>query len=198
MYNRQDVCVGQAVPGVKFHAAVDDLFANRPDGFQLFKLSFARGVGISTGMNFDGVGAALLGSVDLFCDGVEKQADDDSRVVQPLDGIGKFLNIPCNVQPAFSRDFLTPFRNDRRLIGNDLTGDSQYVFVARQLHVELAGNGLTQDEQVSVLNMPAIFAKMNGDAVRSAQLRQRRGGNRVWLVGQARLTNRCNVVNIDS
>ena len=74
-------------PGAWIHAAVNDLFANRPNGFQLFKLSFARGVGVSTGMDFNGVGAALLGSVDLFRDGVEKQADDDSRVVQPLDGV---------------------------------------------------------------------------------------------------------------
>ena len=87
VYNRQDVCIGQAVPGVKFHAVIDDLFANRPDNFQLFKLGFARGVGVSASMDFDGVRAALLSSVDLFRDGVEKQADDDSRIVQPLDGV---------------------------------------------------------------------------------------------------------------
>ena len=46
--------------------------------------------------------------------------------------------------------------------------------------------------------MPSVFPQMNRDAVGPAKMRFDGGPNRIRLVGAARLTQSCNMVDVDA
>ena len=69
---------------------------------------------------------------------------------------------------------------------------------AGHFQVELHGDRLAEHAQVAVLNMAAIFAQMQRDAVGAAQFGQGRGPDRVGLVRAAGLAQRRYVVDIDA
>ncbi len=79
---------------------------------------------------------------------------------------------------------------------------SQAIFkhagIAGHFQIELDRDGLPQDAQVALLDVAAVFAEVERDAVRAAQFGQRRCPDGVWLEGPPRLADGGYVVNIDA
>ncbi len=84
------------------------------------------------------------------------------------------------------------------MIGASLTGDVQHFVVAGQLEIQFHRDRFTQNPQIAVLNVPAIFTQVKRDAVGAAKLRERGGPNRVGLIGAPRLPHGRHVVDVDA
>lgn len=52
--------------------------------------------------------------------------------------------------------------------------------------------------KVMILDVAAVFAKMNSDAVGPRLLHHDRGFDGSWIRGAARLAQRCDMVNVDA
>jgi hypothetical protein len=70
------------------------------------------------------------------------------------------------------------------------------LIIHRHFHIELATDRLPQDLGITVLDVAAIFAKVECDAIRPSQLRLGSRPDRVWFHGLAGLPDGCNVVNV--
>jgi hypothetical protein len=57
---------------------------------------------------------------------------------------------------------------------------------------------LTQKLNVSVLNVPTVFAQVTGDSIGSGKFRQHSRSNGVRLYSSTGLTDGGNMVNVDS
>jgi len=57
-------------------------------------------------------------------------------------------------------------------------------------------HGLAQHAQVAVLDVAAVLAQVDDDAVGAAEQRERRGGDRVGLQAEPRLPHRGDVIDI--
>jgi hypothetical protein len=66
------------------------------------------------------------------------------------------------------------------------------------LEVEFDVYGFLEQEEIAVLDVPAVFAEMDRDPIRTAQFRLHRGPNRIGFVSPAGLPNRGDVVDVDS
>ena len=70
--------------------------------------------------------------------------------------------------------------------------------VAGHFQVELHGDRFAEDPQVAVLDVAAVFAEVQGDAVGPAQLRQGGRPDGVGLVGPPRLPHGGHVIDVDA
>ena len=102
------------------------------------------------------------------------------------------------VEAPFGGHFLASLRHERGLIGPDAAGDRQHVFVAGQFEIQLDRHGLAENFQIAILDMAAIFAEVDRDAVGAAQLGQSGGPNRIGLVRPPGLPERGDVVDVDA
>ena len=69
--------------------------------------------------------------------------------------------------------------------------------VRGHLDVEMRRDGLAQQLHVAVLDVPAVAAQMNGDALRAGKLADDGRGDGIRLVGLARFPDRGDVVDVD-
>ena len=107
-------------------------------------------------------------------------------------------SLPGDVQAAFGGDLLAPLGHERDLVGLYLAGDRQHARLAGHFQVQLDGDRLAQDPQVAVLDVAAVLAEVERDAVGPAQFGQRGRPDRVRLVGPPRLADRGHVVDVDA
>jgi len=151
-----------------------------------------------TGVQFDGVGPQLLGHVDLAGIGVEKEADRDPFFAEAGHHGRSPVAVRGDVQAPFGRHFRSVLGNERHLVRSHIAGNSANIVLAGHFQVQLHRDRFTENPQVAVLNMAAIFAEMQRYAVGPAELGERGGPNRVGFVGAAGLSNRRDMVDIDA
>jgi hypothetical protein len=100
------------------------------------------------------------------------------------------------VQAAFGSDLFAPLRNQGDLIRMDCDCDRDHLIGAGQLQIEVCAHTCTQRAHVVILDVPAVFPKMRGDAVRTDRFTHQCGLQRVWLIATPRLPQRCHVVDV--
>ena len=83
-----------------------------------------------------------------------------------------FCSLTGDVQAALGCNLFTTFGHERDLVRLDLAGDRQHLGIAGHFEVEFDGDGLAEDPQITVLNVAAVLAKMDGNAVGAAQFGQ--------------------------
>ena len=103
-----------------------------------------------------------------------------------------------HVQAAFGGDFLSAFGHEHGLVGLDATGDVNHFVGGGHFEVEFDLTDRFEPLNIVVLDVAAVFAEMDGDAVGATQLCLNRGPNRVGFVGAAGLAYRGDVVDIDT
>ena len=151
------------------------------------------------GVQLDGVGAEVGGGLDLPQVGIEEQADDNAGVLEPVDHLarrdpaGRAMSSPPSVVTSSRRSGTSVAWS-----GSDAAGDVEHLVVAGHLQVQLHGDRLAQDRQVAVLDVAAILAQVERDAVGPAQFGQRGRPDRVGLVGPPRLPDGRHVVDVDA
>src|SRR5262245_9932919 len=196
--NGLDVVIIQAVPRMQVHTQVANELAGVRQCDKLLVLRRSASQGILASMQLDSLNAELPGELNLPRIGIEKQADRNPGSAQLLNGFGGGCPVSDDIQAAFSGYFFAAFGYESGLIRFDLAGDAHDFGSHRQLQVQLDRHRLAQEQQVAILNMPAVFAEVNRDPVRSAQLGQH--GSRDWvrLIGLARLPESRDVVDVNA
>src|SRR5208282_4304260 len=107
-----------------------------------------------------------------------------------------------NVQPAFGCHFQPPFGHDADDIRLQFQRDADDFRHVGHFEIEPGLDGFAQLPNVAVLDVPAVFAQMRGDAVRAGGFTNPRRLDRIRFAETAptipRLAERCDVVNVDA
>ncbi len=77
-------------------------------------------------------------------------------------------------------------------------GDAHHLLGGGHLQVQPRLQRVLAHPHVTVLDMPPVFAQMNGDAVRACLLGYERRVQRIRIAGAPRLPQRGDVVDIDA
>ena len=142
---------------------------------------------IGAGVNLADIGADARRGLDLPQLGVDEDAHADSRAREPLDRLAELRFLRRHVETAFGRDLVAPFGHEHRHLGLQPHRDVDHLGGRRHLEVELDVDELAQPPHVLVLDVPAILAQVNGDAVGAAQMRLDGRPHRIGFVRSARL-----------
>jgi hypothetical protein len=84
-----------------------------------------------------------------------------------------------------------------RFSGTSVTCDAEHFVGAGQFEIERDAEGAHEAVDVGILDVPAVFAEVRGDAVGAGAYAEFGGGDRIRLVGPARLTERRDVIDVD-
>ncbi len=155
-------------------------------------------VRIRAGVNFDGRNSQFFGFFNLRQIRIDEQADQNTGSVELVDALSDSQKMSLHVQPALGCDFLAPFGHQRGLIGKSAQSDAHDLITNGHFQIQANADNLTEQPDVAVLNMSAVFSQMDGNRVGSAHLGQHRGMNRIGLRRTSRLTNGRDMVYIDS
>src|SRR5208337_4480002 len=115
-----------------------------------------------------------------------------------IDGLGDSLALAHNVESSLGGQLLAPLGNQGDLLGPELHGQIDDCRIGRQLEVEPDLHRLPKQSQVTVLDMPAVFPEMDGDAVGATKLGQCGRPDRVWLLAASRLAESRDMIDIDT
>ncbi len=160
-----DVNVVDAVPGVD-----DEFFALRELGSvdqagEFGFLSFAEGVSEGAGVEFDHFGAQLSGRFDLAMLGVNEKADADAGGLQSLDGGFEGAAMFDAVEAPFRGDFLAVFGDEADVVGLDAKGEVEDFLGVAHFEVELRHEAVAELANVLVLDVAAVGAEVDGNAM---------------------------------
>lgn len=161
-----DVVIGQPMAGMQGHAGLANESPGLLEFIELFHLPGAAACqGILSGVKFHGRHLQRGGHVKLPQIGIEEETNGDACVFESADDFDRFFSLADDIQAAFGRDLFTAFRHEGHLIRPYLAGDRQHARLAGHFQVELDGHGLAEDLQIAILNVAAILAEVNRDAV---------------------------------
>ncbi len=95
-------------------------------------------------MQFDRIRADFRSEFDLIDDRVQEQAHKNAGSLQLAHSVRNGVALRDRIQAAFGGDLFTPLRNQRRLLGADVTGDVQHFLIAGQFQVQLDRDRLAE------------------------------------------------------
>ncbi len=149
-------------------------------------------------MELDRVRADPHRGGDLFGVGIDEEAHTDTAVAQPPYRVGDSGFIGGDVESPFGGQLLTSLRDQADVGRRQSAGDSHHFRRDRHLEVELGAHGRHERGDIGVLDVPAVFAQMHGDAVRAAALGRTGGLDQIWVRRAARLAHGGNMVDVDA
>src|SRR5262245_32462860 len=202
-----DVAVGQPVPRRDLQSGLHRQTRGGPDARQFFldlpgsahgRVSRVLVKSRVTGRAyFDLISAELRRRLDLLDVGIDEEADEYAGVVQSLDALADRLLVRRDVESAFGGDFLGALWHQRHDVRFDARGDLDHLVGRGHLDVEMRDDDLFERDQVVILNVAPVAAKMGRDPVGAGQFANHGGRDRVRLVGPAGLTDCRYVINVD-
>jgi hypothetical protein len=136
--------------------------------------------------------------LDLGRLGVEEEGHLDSGVAAAAYGRGDPRPLTHDIEPSFGRQLFAPLWDQRHLVWFHLESHLDNLVLRGHFQVEPHPNRLAKESKVAVLDVPSVFSKMNGDPVGATELCKGRCPDGVWLVASPCLSERCNVVDVDS
>lgn len=207
-----DVVVVECVAGVETHVRAHDVFAcvgNLVEfGEQLVAGHIAacagEGSGVGAGVDFADVEASRGRGLDLTGIGIDESRDNQARVVQRLDDGFEAVGLTGDIEAALGRDLAATFGHKHGGVGLDAAGDTDHLVGRGHFEVELDADELAEQEQVAVVDVAAVFAEVDGDAVGTAKLGLVGGADRIGLaLSEAfalvpRLADGGDVVDVDA
>lgn len=156
------------------------------------------GFGVACGLEFDRVGFEFLGHRHLLDRRVDEQRHEDAGVGERGDRIADADRVRDDVQAAFGRQLGPLFGDDCRFVRLQGDGDADHFVARGHLEVQPGGDGRAEQRQVAVLDVPPVFAEVNGNAVRPAKGGKDRRGDGVRLATKAGLPQRGDVIDVDA
>ena len=194
------------MPGVEAHIEVYHSLARAPQFLQFggnggtsrISPALVEGVGVGTGMKFANACPDACSRFDLRQLGIDEYAGHDPRLGKLRDHLAQARFLRSDVQAPFRGDLVPPLRYEHRHFRLQFARDRDHLIGRRHLEIELDVGELTQAPHVLVLDMPAVFAQMDRDAVRTAQMGFDCGPHWIRLVGAARLAQCGDMVDVDA
>ena len=200
----RDIRAGQAVASIDAQAKTVGLTGGGDQSLNFhLALPFAvKLFGISPGVQFDELRPDAGGGFDLRGVRGDEEADVDAGVFQPAAGLRERSFLAGDIQPALSRDLLTSFRDKADNLRTKAEGEVHDLRRARHFQVETGSNAAAQLHYVAILNVPAIFAQVGGDAVGSGGFAKKSGldGARLSFVPPpvTRFAQRGDVIDVNA
>ena len=102
-----------------------------------------------------------------------------------------------DVQAALGGELLAPLRDQAAVGGTHPAGDGDHCRGRRQLQVHARLQGVAEQLDVALLDVPAVLPQVQGDAVGPGLLGHQGGLNRLRVTGTAGLANGRDVVDVD-
>src|SRR6185437_4294015 len=155
------------------------------------------GVGIPPGMKLDGRHTQARRAVDGAGIGINEEGDADVGVLEAADGTRQTAVARLDREPPFGGDFLPALRHQRGLVGAEPGGDPDDLGTRGQLEIEGQAGAGGERLDVRVLNVAAVFAKVDGNAVGTPGERVGRGADGIRLIRFPRFADGRDVINVD-
>jgi phosphate transport system protein len=133
---------------------------------------------------------------DLIVFGVDEGAHDQPGVAKSRDCPTQAALASLYIEAAFCRDFLSSLGDEHDHLRPKVNGDGDHLIRCRHLKIQLDVCQFGEPANIVILNVPAVFAQMNRDAVSAAKVRTGRRPNRVGLVGSPGLAYCGNMVDV--
>ena len=159
-------------------------------------IAVGSGFGVAGGLDFHGSGTQHSRHLDLFCVRIDEQGNVDACLFELFHRLGHRILLRNHVEAAFRGKLLTAFGNQRRFVGFDGTGDIDNFVNRGHFQIQTVRDHLSQKMYVAILNVPTIFAQVNGDAVGAAQYGQNGGGHGIGQLSVPGLSKRGNVIDV--
>jgi hypothetical protein len=193
-----DIVEGEPVSGVRLDPVLGRKRSAVTDPLQLRRTLLAFRMGITPSMKLDDGSAKAQRSFDLAFRWLDEQADANACASELIDEISEMVVLPCGVQSAFSRTLLTPLRHDTRGVRPMPQRNLEHFLGRRHLQVQRQVDLIHQPVDVIVGDVPAILAKMRGNAV-GTRIRGHDGSaHRIGMIAAARVPDGRDVIDIDA
>ncbi|MNV35359.1 hypothetical protein D3C71_1268060 [compost metagenome] len=147
-------------------------------------------------MQFDGRGANTARGFDLTLIGVDEQRHFGADLRQAFDRRPDPRFLSRHVQSAFGGQLLTGFGHQADMRRADAFGELHHFFGDAHFEVHAGLQHILEHQNVALLNVPAVFAQVHGDAVSARLFRVQRCLDRVRITGAPGLTQGGNVVDV--
>jgi hypothetical protein len=123
--------------------------------------------------------------------------------------LGEFVNgstnpfttngqLSCDIKTALGRYLMAALRNQHRHFGLEGARDPNHLVCGGHLQIEFNVRQVAQTPYILILNMAAVLAQMNCNAVSATEMGLDRSPNRIGLIRSSSLPHRRNVINIDT
>jgi hypothetical protein len=197
--DRAHVVVGQSVAHVEDQSLGDGVESGFAEAVQFGEACLRRaGFCVGAGVQFNGRDIEFAGFADLFDVGVDKEADEDPGACELIGALFDSLGVSDDVESAFGGDFFATFGNEGSLFWKCLQGDAGDFVGNGHFEVQSEPDCFAKDANVTILDVSAIFAEMDGDGIGTAKFGQHGSLNRVWFGSTASLANGGNVIDVNS
>ena len=200
-----DVLVVQAVAGVDSEAQCVRLPRAFDEAVQFVAAGFPCSVGEGAGVELNVFGLQCGGGLDLVRIGVDEEADHCADVVEFGDRVGQGDAVSDAIESTFGGYFVAVFGNETSVVWFDLECDRHDFGGVAHFKIKLGLERFFQPEDVAVLDVAAVLAKVGGDAVGAGLFGDEGGGDRVGFDQDAlritrvtRLTQGGGVVDVDA
>ena len=149
-----------------------------------------------SGVDLDHGRTGLLCRVDLLAVCIDEQRHAHAHGIQPGAGVLDAPKLRDDIEPAFGGELLAPLRHQAYVVRTDLDGDADHLPGHRCLQVHARAQLRPDFHDVALLDMPPVFAQMQGDRVGARLLRKQRRPDRIRIGRAAHLTQRGHVVDV--
>jgi hypothetical protein len=191
--------VVEAVAGVNAQAELPGRSGRRAQGEELTHEGGASfGVGVTPGVQLDGVGADVTCSEQRLFIRIDEERDADTGALERLDGGGDGVAIAGHIQAALCRELFALFRDEADLVRLERAGKCDHLFRAGHLEIEVDGDGLMDQLYIPVLDVTAILAQVDRDLVRSTEYGGVRGCDDFGETLTTGLANCGYVIDVDT
>ena len=124
--DRGDIAIIEAMSSVQFQPSGDDSLGRGTQGLELEQPRLPFGaIRVSPGVQLDRVCLQFGRCADLSNIRVKKQADRDSGLTQPANGLSNGTALGENIESPLGRHFLAPLGDQCRLVWPCLAGNLQ-------------------------------------------------------------------------
>lgn len=154
-------------------------------------------VGVLARVELDRGGTKLARTLDGLAMRRDEQTRANARVIEPRHAFAQSLRIVVDVEATLRRDLLAALRNKRHLMRSETRCDRQHLVGAGHLEIEDRRDGGCQVQDIGVLNVPSILAKMRRYSVRTGLFAQERGRDGIRLRSAPCLPDGRDMVDVD-
>ncbi|OQA82334.1 MAG: hypothetical protein BWY31_03259 [Lentisphaerae bacterium ADurb.Bin242] len=191
------VRIVDAVSGVDLHSERMGGLCAFDQAFQFAELRVAGSVGECPGMQFHKRGAELCRGFELFLHRIDENAHADSGFGQA--GDRAFQGIVCadHIQSALRGQFAAFFRDQAAVDGFEARSNGDHFFRRGHFHVQALDRS-GQRLHIRVLNVPAVFPQMGGNAVRAGFFADARGLQGTGRRSHADLPQSSHMIDVDA
>jgi hypothetical protein len=109
----------------------------------------------------------------------DEEADRNAAILEQGHDLLDTISVAGHVEPTFSCEFLTLFRDERHHVRLYGEGNLGHRLIGGHLQIELGADEFPQEVKIAVLNMAPVLSEVDDNTVGPGQFDQHGGGKGV-------------------